>query len=304
MKKITASILIVFFLFLTSCSSTDKGIGVGLHAWIDAPRNGTTLPLKPYTLVFHGNDPAGISQFEVSVNGDLLAQLKSADAAKMLSDVSQVWEPQEPGRYVISVRAQNTQGKWSDPDEVIIFITDSTPTSTITLTETITPTITLTPTVTLTPTPTITLTPTVTNTPTQTLTPSIATIQFLDPSKNIGIVYTGKDGCGRDTVDVRITIPKSSKVERVSVKFRLTKGNSLMTSSWISTDMYIESGETWLASASPEHLFLIGDGSGPEHWMEYPNGEMEYQFTAVNNSGKNIVSSDVFSIPVSLCTIP
>ena len=156
-------LLLALLLALSACNLPLKITSSGTaKAWIDAPLDGMQLPLAPYTLIFHSSDPLGVTQMEVSINGQVLASLPNLDPAQSLVELTQVWQPQQAGRYVIRVRAQNTVGNWTDPDSVTVLIenSSSTPTPTPTATPTITPTFTPTATPTITPTftPTVTVT--------------------------------------------------------------------------------------------------------------------------------------------------
>ena len=152
-------LLLALLLALSACNLPLKITSSGTaKAWIDAPLDGMQLPLAPYTLVFHSSDPLGVQQMEVSINGQVLASLPNPDPAQSLVELTQVWQPQQAGRYVIRVRAQNTLGNWTDPDSVTVLIENSTstPSPTPTSIPTITPT--TTPTITPTFTPTVTVT--------------------------------------------------------------------------------------------------------------------------------------------------
>ena len=43
------------------------------QTWIDAPLNNSTLPLIPYTIVFHGASFVGVTEFEIQINGAVIA---------------------------------------------------------------------------------------------------------------------------------------------------------------------------------------------------------------------------------------
>ncbi len=43
------------------------------QTWIDAPLNGSILPLSPYKVVFHGASFVGVTEFEVKINGAVIA---------------------------------------------------------------------------------------------------------------------------------------------------------------------------------------------------------------------------------------
>lgn len=283
---------------------TSSNPAFGTTAWLDAPLDGDVLPLAPYKLVWHASDDAGISESELSINNSVVQIFPSPEGAGKLVTFEYDWSPSQPGEYVLTVRGKNTSGGWSEPSTAIVFVGEFTFTPTITVTPSLTPTPTLTETPTLTATPSQTDTPTATMTLTRTPTSSIPLIQFLNPGSNVSTVYVYGSGCGKKAVDVRVTIPKSSKVEKVSVKFRLSKSDGSQSTNWISTLMYIESGETWLASMSPESSFMTADRNNVNDFRQYLNGRVEYQFSAVNMAGTNTVSSPIFSnVTIQTCDI-
>ena len=94
----------------------------GPQAWIDAPLDGSSLPLAPYEVVMHGSDIAGITQFEFSVNGAVLTLIPSSDQSSGLAAVTQNWSPGGPGNYTLGVRAQNTAGTWSGVAQSVVTV--------------------------------------------------------------------------------------------------------------------------------------------------------------------------------------
>ena len=149
-----ALIFVTLSLVLAGCNLMQATDGKA-RAWIDAPLDGTKLPLAPYLIVFHASDPLGVTQMEVSINDQVLATIANPDKAQALVYLTQAWQPQQAGSYVIRVRAQNAAGNWSEPDSVTVVIEESTPTPTSTRTLTVTPSPTMTPTATMTATQTI-----------------------------------------------------------------------------------------------------------------------------------------------------
>ena len=136
-------------LLLSGCNLPQGQAGAA-QAWIDAPLDGMILPLAPYTIVFHASAPLGVTQMEVSLNGQVLADLPNPDPAQGLVSLSQPWQPAQPGSYVIAVRAQDQAGNWTTPDSVTVVVQPATPTPTPTPTAsaTISPTPTSLPTAT------------------------------------------------------------------------------------------------------------------------------------------------------------
>jgi len=121
-KQIRFLFMFTFALLAVGCAP-QSGSGGGPQAWIDAPLEGMQLPLAPYEVVAHAEDPSGIAQFEFKVNDNLLAT--TGGEAGSLSTVRQMWDPSAPGDYVITVRAQSASGGWGSDALVHVTIYDA-----------------------------------------------------------------------------------------------------------------------------------------------------------------------------------
>ena len=97
------------------------------QTWIDAPQPNSTLPLLPYNLIFHGASFVGVTEFEVKINGNLVASvppLSSGSGGPNYGTLflgEYLWSPSSPGIYLISVRAKGN-GQFSAPDQIQITI--------------------------------------------------------------------------------------------------------------------------------------------------------------------------------------
>ncbi len=159
----------------------------GPQAWVDAPLDGSELPLAPYEVVAHASSPNGIASFEFSVNGVVVnpALVNPDQPGQTLAYVMFEWTPPAPGTYRLSVRAADANGRFGPPAGAFVTVgrgdappgptaTEPTPTESAppvagrdTPTPTDTPTGRPSPTSTTTP----TRTPTFTSTPTSTSVP-------------------------------------------------------------------------------------------------------------------------------------
>ncbi|NTU75085.1 MAG: hypothetical protein HGA86_03080 [Anaerolineaceae bacterium] len=288
MKNILILFVISIFLVTSGCNLPTTRVqspaavsSFGVHAWLDAPLDGSILPLAPYKVVWHASDDTAVTESELRINDQVVQTSTISKGDAKLVTFSFDWNPSVDGYYVLIVRGKNSGGVWSEPSSAKVFVGEYTPTPT------------LIPTTTLTPTPTITLTPTPTSTPTETPTPVTAPIQFLRPRSNISTVYVYGSGCGRKTVDVHVTIPNSSNVEQVTARFRLTKSRA--ATNWISVEMYLGGDGSWIASLTPDQDFLTSDMTSSNDFRRYINGAVNYQFSAVNMGGTNTVDSPVYS---------
>lgn len=118
-------------LFVAACNSQAPAVSdsfsvIQSQPWIDAPLPNAVLPLEPYKIVFHAANRNGISEFEVSINGNVVGSTPSNNApsddqeAFFYGEYS--WNPTEAGIYLISVRAKDGQGEYNASAEVQVTI--------------------------------------------------------------------------------------------------------------------------------------------------------------------------------------
>ncbi|HZY43837.1 MAG TPA: Ig-like domain-containing protein, partial [Anaerolineae bacterium] len=117
-----AAILIPMVLVACTGSNPQSTASIGTLAWIDAPLNGSTLPLGPINIVSHSSDATGITQVELSVNGTVVKIDQNQDASQHLVVMNQMWTPTASGNYQLFVRAQNSNGGWSNYAQAAITI--------------------------------------------------------------------------------------------------------------------------------------------------------------------------------------
>ncbi len=129
--------LVVFLLILaiiSACAPTsaeNNGLTNAPQAWFDAPLPGTVhVPPNPCMIVAHGASPAGISQFELSINGANALALPSPDTSGSLVTLTQDCGVTEPGEYFLQLRAQDNGGNWSAYAETSLIVEGGTSTST------------------------------------------------------------------------------------------------------------------------------------------------------------------------------
>lgn len=116
-----------------TASAPGSPVNQSPQAWIDAPLNGTTLPLGVVEIVSHAASASGIAQVELIVNGVVIRTDANPNTGETLSLARQTWLPNTGGTYQVSVRAQTPQGEWSAPASITITILEE-PTATVTST--------------------------------------------------------------------------------------------------------------------------------------------------------------------------
>ncbi len=116
MKRILAcSALLV----LVACNLSTPNLSQGVQVAIDAPAEGATLPLAPYTIVAHASDPTSVTEIEFSVNGTVAGRATGSGPAIV---AQLAWTPPAAGLYTIQARAQNAAGTWSPYAEVHVTV--------------------------------------------------------------------------------------------------------------------------------------------------------------------------------------
>lgn len=205
-------------LLLAACTLQQSGSG-SPQAWIDAPLDGSVLPLAPYEIIVHGAAPASPSAMELTINGQAV-DIESNSSGSGLKVARYKWTPMAPGRYEISVRTLDTAQHWSDPHTHIVTVVGDIITPTPVITVTVSPTVT--PVITVTVSPTVTLTPTLT--PTLTATPTAVpagelTISFLGASTDK--FYFNDKSCGPVAVTLEVQVSDPQRVRDMFVFYKL-----------------------------------------------------------------------------------
>jgi hypothetical protein len=97
------------------------------QTWIDAPLPNSNLPLLPYKLVFHSASIVGVTEFELRINGVVIAEVPPISTSSGGSQMGTLylgeylWNPSAPGTYLVEVRAKGN-GRFSSPDQVQVTI--------------------------------------------------------------------------------------------------------------------------------------------------------------------------------------
>lgn len=123
--KISAVVVLVL-LFLPACTPELLAALGGGGSWIDKPLTNSQIPMAPYEVVSHASSPDGIAAFELSVDGQQVAMNDVGDVqfGNPLAYISQIWTPDMPGMYELSVRAMDMNGEFGPSAVVIVEVVD------------------------------------------------------------------------------------------------------------------------------------------------------------------------------------
>ena len=268
-------LLLVACLLLAACNMPQNPAS-GARAWIDAPLDGSTLPLAPYEIIFHAYAPANPAAVQLSINGQNV-EVGPADLSQPLATVHYLWSPDRPGRYVIMASSQDAKGNWSSPYIHTVMIEAATHTPTLTVTATSTPT----------------LTPTLT--PTRTLTPTVALgISLL--SKSTDEFFFRGTTCGPTELTLKVQVSDPLKMKGVTLFFHLQDVASGNVTDW-------NSGVEMQAEGNGRFSITIPAQSIPSY-DSYRQARFLYQFVGTDSKHGVIFRSPVYSdVILSYCGV-
>ncbi len=296
MKRKLLPLLSIFWLaWIAACSAATQGSPL---SWIDAPLDGSILPLAPYSVVAHANSPDGIARFAFNVNDGPAVECggntpsASADGAIsecLLSHVNPLgnpvpislhatWSPPAPGRFVLRIRAQNTQGIWGAYAEANVTVGGETPTSNPTPAASASPSATASPTATS----TLTLTPAG-----LIFFPGISTSEFHYVAQNV-------PQCSPVDLFLTVKVSDPGRVKGMLLFFHLQDQAGGGSTGW-------NSGIPMNRLADGSYSLSVASDSIPK-FTDYLKAWFIYQFVAADAGGTVLGRSDVYSnVTLSMC---
>jgi len=217
---------------------------------------------------------------ELRIKDQVVASMNNPDPADKLVTLTYLWDPAGPGRYVLAVRAQNSEGAWGPLAESVVYITEPTATPPAEST----PILTMTPTGTLTPSPT----------PTETLTPTLApTAGFSGISITPDVVYYGV--CSPDEVLVSANATDPAGITAVVLFYRLRDENGNV-SAWFNSAMDPQGGSTY---AETVNMNTLAEGTG--FGASFGTFTLEVQLVIQNSLGEMTGSPVYGDVVVEYC---
>ena len=156
-RLLSAFLALTCLVWLTGCNMPSGGAGP--RTWIDAPLDGTTIPLETIVVRSHAASDAGTAQAALMVNGAQVRVDGATDGAAALIEFAQPWTPPGPGVYLLQVVSTDHAGNEGHSNEVRVQVGEALPVTDTPAPVTGTPP---TPTITLTPSPTTSSGPTIT----------------------------------------------------------------------------------------------------------------------------------------------
>jgi hypothetical protein len=128
-------------------------------SWIDAPLDGSHLPLGNVEVVTHASAADQVSAIRLLVDQQVVGEKAPDDSSSGLALAYFVWAADTPGEHLLQAEAQGADGSWGSLTSAVITIGETSPDTRSEVTES--------PTATATPTPTTAARSTPTSTPTE-----------------------------------------------------------------------------------------------------------------------------------------
>jgi hypothetical protein len=277
-KQRLVTTIIAISLLLVGCDPTTPTPSPAPQSWIDSPLPGSYSFIGLYHLVFHAASLDGVTEFEISINGNVEAvvppQSTGPGGGGMTLFYGELtWGFGAPGTYLIQVRAKSGGGVYGPPAQVGITITED-------VLEALSPTEEVTED-----------SPTPTNTPEPVVADGTG---FDEPNfSEMEIYYRGSCGPRQLTIDIQATDPEAYSVV---VFLRLADQNSSDQTEWTAMAM-TPGGDGRFA------ITLSVEGDVPLYWS-YLQSFLQLQFVATSQDGEEVGRSPVYSeITVETCGI-
>lgn len=268
-------LLLIVSLLLAACmcSFPQAALG-GPRVEIDAPADGSTLPLAPHEIIVRVIAGGGTNRSQavgagLTINGQLVTLNPANFDQSSVATFRYQWKPQQAGSYTITARAQDSTGNQSDLHTHVVTIVGATSTPTV---------------------PTPTASPTPTTTPTSTPTPPPAggvTIQSVSED----MIYVGNASCGpvQETIVVHATAPKGIRVVVLFYRFEpgSPSGFQEVAMNPIGSDLY---------QATLNPTSLLGGSLGSEQ------ATLQYQVVVQQKDGDTTIRTPVLAdVAVEAC---
>ena len=102
-----------------SCSEVETGP----RAWIDHPRDGSSVPVgATITLIAHAQAPGGVAEVLFTVNGDPYRRGPPDEPGATFTDLRLEWIPEAEGDYTLQVTAFDAAGEASSPASITVRV--------------------------------------------------------------------------------------------------------------------------------------------------------------------------------------
>jgi hypothetical protein len=106
---------------LVAMPSFGAGAVVAATSWVDAPLDGSVLPVAPIEVVAHSADPGLVRAVRLEVDGAAVDG-REVDPPVTLATTRFTWTPRAPGTHTLVIRARNVADAWGAPAAVTVVV--------------------------------------------------------------------------------------------------------------------------------------------------------------------------------------
>ena len=119
-RLLSAFLALTCLVWLTGCNMPSGGAGP--NTWIDAPLDGTTVPIAPLVVRSHAASEGGTAQAALLVDGAQVRVDQAVDGAGKLIEFAQAWTPPGPGQYLLQVISIDHAGNEGRSNTVRVIV--------------------------------------------------------------------------------------------------------------------------------------------------------------------------------------
>jgi hypothetical protein len=124
--KKTLLLTLLWILWLASCTLPQNTPAVSYAkaptAWIDAPLDGSHLPLGGVEIITHASAPKEVAAVQLQVNQQQVAERPPDKITNGLALTNFLWQATAPGEYLLTVAAQDADGTWGPFSSAAIIV--------------------------------------------------------------------------------------------------------------------------------------------------------------------------------------
>jgi len=240
-----------------------------IESGIDSPSNGASLQMAPVEIAYHASSTGGVSAVELSINGEVLSSVASPASDQKVVALKYTWNPSVSGSHTIRVRAQSSNGGWSDYAAATVNIQGSQQQQEPPAQQQAPP-----------------------DSPGPTPTPEEMTIYDIEHDKDT--FYYGGGGCNREiTISAKVTHPEDVYAMTLFIRFWDKEGAGL--TKW-------DSGRGMSKKAEGSYSVTLFSENIP-NYNAYEFAVMYYQITVTDksNNPRAVVSEVIKKVNLQVC---
>jgi len=122
--RVRAGALAAVLTALLALPGLGAGATITATSWVDAPLDGSVLPVAPVEVVAHSTDPDLVASVVLMVGAATIDGVP-VDPPRRLATSRFTWTPPGPGTFTLTIRGRNTADQWGAPASVTVVISEA-----------------------------------------------------------------------------------------------------------------------------------------------------------------------------------